>query len=99
MAPGAKVYAAGASGSLGSALVRCLRAPGFENLVTRAHAEFDLGDAGAVHGFFAREWPEQVFLAAAKDGGSWSTPRIPRTSSARTYRSRPMSSTRSIAPA
>jgi len=69
MAPGAKVYVAGHRGLLGSALARCLRAAGFENLVTRAHAELDLGDAAAVRDFFARERPEHVFLAAAKVGG------------------------------
>lgn len=69
MARGAKVYVAGHRGLLGSALVRGLRAAGFENLVTRAHVELDLGDAGAVRDFFARERPEYVFLAAAKVGG------------------------------
>ena len=37
--------------------------------MTRAHAELNLGDAGAVRDFFARERPEYVFLAAAKVGG------------------------------
>ncbi|MGH8575469.1 MAG: GDP-L-fucose synthase family protein [Gammaproteobacteria bacterium] len=69
MAHGAKVYVAGHRGLLGSALVRGLRAAGFENLVTLAHAELDLGDGGAVRAFFARERPEYVFLAAAKVGG------------------------------
>ncbi|MGH8591270.1 MAG: NAD-dependent epimerase/dehydratase family protein [Gammaproteobacteria bacterium] len=69
MARGAKVYVAGHRGLLGSALVRGLRAAGFENLVTRAHAELDLGDAGAVRAFFARERPKYLFLAAAKVGG------------------------------
>ncbi|MGH8480078.1 MAG: GDP-L-fucose synthase family protein [Gammaproteobacteria bacterium] len=69
MAPGAKVYVAGHRGLLGSALVRGLRAAGFENLVTLAHAELDLADAAAVRDFFARERPEHVFLAAAKVGG------------------------------
>jgi GDP-L-fucose synthase len=69
MGRGAKVYVAGHRGLLGSALVRCLRAAGFEDLVTRAHAELDLGDVAAVRDFFARERPEYVFLAAAKVGG------------------------------
>lgn len=69
MARDAKVYVAGHRGLVGSALIRCLRAAGFDNLVTRAHAELDLGDAQAVRDFFARERPEHVFLAAAKVGG------------------------------
>lgn len=69
MARDAKVYVAGHRGLVGSALICCLRAAGFDNLVTRAHAELDLGDAQAVRDFFARERPEHVFLAAAKVGG------------------------------
>jgi hypothetical protein len=88
MAPGAKVYVAGHGGLLGAALVRCLRAAGFEDLVTRSHAELDLGDAGAVRDFFAGERPEYVFLAAAKVGGILANATYPAC------RSRPMSSTR-----
>ena len=69
MARGAKIYVAGHRGLVGSAIVRGLQAAGFENLVTRAHAELDLADAAAVRDFFARERPEYVFLAAAKVGG------------------------------
>ncbi len=78
LARGARVYVAGHRGLLGSALVRGLRAAGVENLVTRAHAELDLGDAGAVREFFARERPEYVFLAAAKVGGILANATYPR---------------------
>ena len=54
---------------VGSAIVRELRRQGYENIVTRTHAELDLTDQLAVEAFFAEERPEYVFLAAAKVGG------------------------------
>lgn len=64
-----KTYVAGHRGLVGSAIVRCLEANGFDNLVLRTHAELDLTDARAVDAFFAEEKPEYVYLAAAKVGG------------------------------
>ncbi len=54
---------------VGSAIVRELRRQGYNNIITRTHAELDLTDQKAVNGFFASERPEYVFLAAAKVGG------------------------------
>lgn len=54
---------------VGSAIVRQLRAAGHENMVTRTHAELDLTHQAAVNAFFAKERPDQVYLAAAKVGG------------------------------
>jgi GDP-L-fucose synthase len=65
----AKIYIAGHRGLVGSALVRNLRAKGYENLLTRTHAELDLTDQAAVNEFFAAERPAYVFLAAARVGG------------------------------
>ena len=65
----AKIYVAGHRGLVGSALMRNLRARGYENFVTRTHAELDLTDQAAVDAFFAAETPDYVFLAAAKVGG------------------------------
>src|SRR5467141_974044 len=64
-----KIYVAGHSGLVGSALVRLLQAHGFINLITRSRAEVDLRDERAVRDFFAGERPEVVVLAAAKVGG------------------------------
>lgn len=69
MNPNAKIYIAGHRGLVGSALVRCLQAQGYTNIVTRTHAELDLTDRVATETFFAAEKPEYVFLAAAKVGG------------------------------
>ena len=65
----AKIYVAGHRGLVGSAIVRRLKAEGFDNIITRSHAELDLTDQAQVNNFFAREKPEYVFLAAAKVGG------------------------------
>ena len=54
---------------VGSAIVRRLRAAGFDNLVLRNHEELDLTQQAAVDAFFAEERPDFVFLAAAKVGG------------------------------
>jgi len=64
-----KIYVAGHRGLVGSALVRRLRARGFENLILRTHEELDLANHGAVKQFFAQERPQYVFAAAAKVGG------------------------------
>lgn len=49
--------------------MRNLRSKGYENFVTRTHAELDLTSQAAVEEFFAAEKPDYVFLAAAKVGG------------------------------
>ena len=65
----AKIHVAGHRGLVGSALVRTLRAQGYQNLILRTHAELDLLDQAATARFFATERPDCVFLAAAKVGG------------------------------
>jgi len=64
-----KIYIAGHQGLVGSALVRCLKKQGFENLVFKTHQELDLTRQSEVEAFFQKEKPEYVFLAAAKVGG------------------------------
>ena len=65
----AKIYVAGHRGLVGSALVRRLNAEGYQNIITRTHAELDLTRQADVEAFFAAEQPEYVFVAAAKVGG------------------------------
>lgn len=69
MKKSSRVYVAGHRGLVGSAIVRNLEAKGFENIITRTHRELDLTNQEAVRGFFEKEKPEYVFLAAAKVGG------------------------------
>lgn len=69
MKPHHKIYVAGHNGMVGSAIVRKLKAEGFENLVLRSSKELDLRNQWAVNTFFEAEKPDYVFLAAAKVGG------------------------------
>ena len=65
----AKIFVTGHRGMVGSAIVRRLQAGGYDNLLTRTHAELDLLDQRAVHAFLADEKPDYLFIAAAKVGG------------------------------
>ena len=65
-----KIYVAGHRGMVGSAIVRNLQAKGFTNIVTRTHAQLDLTNQAQVKAFFEQEKPNQVYLAAAKVGGT-----------------------------
>jgi GDP-L-fucose synthase len=65
----AKMYVAGNSGMVGSAIVRKLSQLGYTNLVTRSSKELDLTRQDKVEAFFEQERPNYVFLAAAKVGG------------------------------
>lgn len=67
--PGDRIFVAGHRGLVGSALVRRLRAGGYENLVLRDRSELDLEDQAAVDAFFEEVRPDVVLLAAAKVGG------------------------------
>jgi len=69
MNKGAKIYVAGHSGMVGSAIVRGLKAAGYTNIITRSHSELNLCNQADVEHFFAAEKPDYVFLAAAKVGG------------------------------
>jgi GDP-L-fucose synthase len=64
-----RIFVAGHRGMVGSAIVRCLRDKGYNNIVTRTHAELDLTCQRAVRKFFRTEKIDQVYLAAAKVGG------------------------------
>jgi GDP-L-fucose synthase len=64
-----RVFVAGHRGLVGSALVRRLSSESGVELLLRTRQELDLTDQAAVREFFAKERPEQVYLAAAKVGG------------------------------
>ncbi|MBL1083017.1 GDP-L-fucose synthase [Streptomyces actinomycinicus] len=68
LAPPARVYVAGHRGLVGSALVRRLRADGYE-VVTRTRSRLDLRDAAATAAFLRDTRPDAVVLAAARVGG------------------------------
>lgn len=64
-----KIYVAGHTGLVGSALVRQLRANGYHNIITVPHKQVDLTNKLHVDAFFEQERPEYVFDAAARVGG------------------------------
>jgi GDP-L-fucose synthase len=64
-----RIYVAGHTGLIGSALVRLLKEKSHSHIITCTHSSLDLTDQKAVGRFFAREKPEYVFLAAARSGG------------------------------
>ncbi|MDB5036910.1 MAG: NAD-dependent epimerase/dehydratase, partial [Bacteriovoracaceae bacterium] len=64
-----KIFVAGHNGLVGSAIVRCLRRHGLNNILIRTREELDLRDSAPVRNFFESEKPEFVILAAAKVGG------------------------------
>lgn len=64
-----KIYVAGHRGLVGSAIVRNLKAKGYDNVIGRTHKELDLTDQAVVRAFFEEERPDVVVLAAAKVGG------------------------------
>ncbi len=64
-----KIYVAGHSGLIGSAILKKLQQDGFCNIVCKTHQELDLMDQEAVKCFFEKEKPEYVFFCAAKVGG------------------------------
>ena len=64
-----RIYIAGHRGMVGSALVRRLRAGGYDNLIVADREQLDLLDGRAVQAFVAQHRPDYIFIAAAKVGG------------------------------
>jgi len=69
MDKGAKIFVAGHTGLLGSALVKELARRGFRNVIAMPRRRLDLTNKESVFHFFATERPAYVFLAAGKVGG------------------------------
>ena len=69
MNKGSKIYVAGHRGMVGSAVVRALRAEGYDHIVTRSRGELDLTNQAAVREFYAAEKPDVAVIAAARVGG------------------------------
>ena len=64
-----KIYVAGHSGMVGSAIVKRLMRDGFENFILRTHQELDLINQKNVFDFFKNNKPEYVIISAGKVGG------------------------------
>ena len=65
----AKIFVAGHTGLVGSAILKNLKQKGYTNFILRTVEELNLSDQKAVAAFFESEKPEYVILAAAKVGG------------------------------
>jgi len=64
-----KIYVAGNTGLVGSAIVRMLHRKGYTNIVSSPSSYWDLRRQDDVGRFFQVNQPEYVYLAAAKVGG------------------------------
>ena len=64
-----KIYIAGHSGMVGSAISRKLLELGYNNRIEKSSSELDIRDQKKVNDFFLDYQPDYVFLAAAKVGG------------------------------
>jgi GDP-L-fucose synthase len=72
-----RIFVAGHTGLVGSAICRQLAGRKHTNLITRTRLDLDLTDQGAVDCFFKEEQPQYVFLCAAKVGGIAANARYP----------------------
>ena len=72
-----RVYVAGHSGMVGSALVRNLATRNDVEIVSRTRSQLDLTDQGAVRSFFSKEKIDHVYHAAAKVGGIYANNTFP----------------------
>jgi len=64
-----KIFIAGRSGLVGSAMERTFRKHGYENIIGKPSKELDLRCEAKTMAFFEKERPEYVILAAAHVGG------------------------------
>ena len=69
MESNSRIYVAGNTGMVGSAIIRLLKSKGFENIISSPSGHWDLRRQDDVERFFRINNPEYVFLAAAKVGG------------------------------
>lgn len=65
----AKIYIAGHTGLVGSALFKRLLSHGYRNLLYRNHRNLDLRNQDDVNSFFKEYSPDYVFMCAGKVGG------------------------------
>lgn len=64
-----KIYIAGSSGMVGSAVKRRLERAGYKNLICRSSQELNLINQAECENFFSQNKPEIVIIAAGKVGG------------------------------
>ena len=72
-----KIFVAGHTGLIGSAILRKLKALNYSNVLTRTRRSLDLTDSKKVERFISKERPEYVILSAAKVGGIKANDKFP----------------------
>jgi len=74
-----RIYLAGHTGMVGSAILRQLIAEGTHDVITATRSQLNLIDQAAVRTFMRNERPDAVILAAAKVGGIMANKTYPAT--------------------
>lgn len=77
MESGAKILLTGATGLVGGAILRSLRAEGYDHVVAPSRAEVDLTDRLQTRDLLDWETPDVVIAAAARVGGILANQRYP----------------------
>ena len=72
-----KIFIAGGSGMVGSAIKRKLNNLGFKNIISPDSSELDLKDSNLVFNWFKKNKPNIVICAAAKVGGKFANNTYP----------------------
>ena len=72
-----RIYVAGSTGMVGSAIVRRLTSLGYTDVLETTRQELDLTDARATERFMKEQRPEYVFVSAAKVGGIFANDSMP----------------------
>ncbi len=72
-----KIFIAGGSGMVGSAIKRKLNNLGFKNIISPDSSELDLKDSNLVSHWFKKNKPDIVICAAAKVGGIYANNTFP----------------------
>ena len=67
-----KIYVAGHTGLVGSAIIRELKKKGYKKILTATRKELDLINQGKVLKFLKKNKPDFIIIAAAKVGGIYS---------------------------
>lgn len=69
LGPDSRIYVAGHTGLVGSAILRRLHSEGFRTVLSATRDQLDLRDQAAVNYWFRANRPEYVFLVAGTVGG------------------------------
>lgn len=72
-----RIFVAGKTGMVGSAIIRSLEKAGYKNIIAPPSSELDLTRQLDVENFFNLTKPEYVFVAAAKVGGIYANSEYP----------------------